>query len=92
MSTTFPDGSVLTKAKGFKAANVPEAKAKRAARTTAKAKGALEDGGDAARNLFKEDVIPKGGPVAIPDVRKPDKVDEHDMEEPLQEIIWKMGS
>lgn len=52
-STTFPDGSVLAKAKVFKPkgqiapAETPTAKAKQASRAVA-----IEDGGDAARKLF----------------------------------------
>ena len=64
-SMTFPDGSILTKAKSFKpiqntpAQQTPMAKAKRASRAAAAVDKALaiEDGGDTVRNLFRPEPL-----------------------------------
>jgi hypothetical protein len=57
-STTFPDGSILTNAKSFKAARTPAAKEKRAAREQKKSTEPLpiEDQGGVAERLFQEEV------------------------------------
>jgi len=73
-SSTFPDGSVLVKAKVFKPkeestpAQTSKAKAKRASRAAAwDGPLAIEDGGDATRRLFR------------PDLRRPEGVEKQKM-------------
>ena len=72
-STTFPDGSVLVKAKSFKdqaQARTPAAKEKRAARVEKKALP-IEDQGNVAEQLFQEEE------VAVPEPSTDAELDEY---------------